>query len=422
MKHTKTLIGLLTLAGSLWLGHGAMAATLGATSCAQPAVQAVVNLALTGDTVIVPDGSCTWTSGLKISGKGIHLRGQTKGNVNITHSAGNNPLISITTFSARSTEVSNFNFLPGTGSGSADYIDVEGSGRPALVHDNYFRTVEFKIDCIRWSAVGGVIWNNVFESLERDGSGGGCLQLKAENLVTSWTTASTMGTADINGTANVYIENNTFKKVILQAIDVDDNMRAVIRHNVFDNSGFVYHGADTSPSGARHVEVYNNKFIFTLTGSDYNYPLNINWWTFVRGGTGVFTDNEMPDIKSQMWGTKSKIHMTVQNLQRRAGPYPCWKVYPAPHQIGQSHNGATSVTDPMYIWNNTVATSEAPGVFDYSPDECGTGMRAVDFVKAGRDYVVGTPKPGYAKYTYPHPLTTGAPVMLPPVPTGLIVR
>ena len=425
MKHTKSLVGLLAIAGSLWLSANASAATLGATSCAQSAVQAVVNVALTGDTVIVPDGSCTWTSGVTISGKGIHLKGQTKGGVNITHSAGNNPLVSINTFSARSTEVSNITFLPGTGgsgSSEAEYIEVDGSGRPALIHDNYFRTVEFRIGCMRWAAVGGVIWNNVFESLQAEGSSGGCLQLKAENLVSSWTTVSTMGTADLNGTANVYIENNTFRKVILQAIDVDDNMRVVIRYNTFDNSGFVYHGADTSPSGARHVEVYNNKFMFTLTGSGYNFPLNINWWTYVRGGTGVFADNEMPDIQSQKWGTKSKILLTLQNLRRKAGPYPCWKVYPAPHQVGQSHNGATSVTDPMYIWNNTGSTSAAPGVDDYDTDECGSGMRAADFIKAGRDYVVGTAKPGYAKYTYPHPLTTGTPVVVPPVPTGLAVR
>ena len=322
MKHSQSLVGLLAIAGSLWLSPSAMAAPpLGATSCAQSAVQAVVDLAKTGDTVIVPDGSCTWTSGVKISGKGIHLRGQTKGGVNITHSAGTNPLINIVTFSARSTELSNISFLPGTGSGSAEYVEVDGSGRPALVHDNYFQTVGLKINCIRWSAVGGVIWNNVFESLERLGSEGGCLQLKAENMASSWTTASTMGTADRNGTANVYIENNAFKRVILQAIDVDDNIRAVIRYNTFDNSGFVYHGADTSPSGARHVEVYNNNFIFTLTGSEYNYPLNINWWTFVRGGTGIWTDNVMPDIVSQQWGAKSKIQMTLQNRseERRVG-------------------------------------------------------------------------------------------------------
>lgn len=424
MKHTKSLVGLLAIAGNLCLSHNAIAAPLplGATSCSQPAVQEVINRALTGDTVIVPDGSCTWTSGVKISGKGIHLRGQTKGGVNITHSAGTNALITVTTFAARSTEISNFNFLPGTGSGSAEYIEVDGYGRPALVHDNYLRTVGFKINCIRWGAIGGVIWNNVFETLERVGSEGGCLQLKAENLVSSWTTASTMGTSDLNGTANVYIENNTFKKIIAQAIDVDDNMRAVIRYNTFDNSGFVYHGADTSPSGARHVEVYDNNFVFTLTGPEYDYPLNINWWTFVRGGTGIWTDNVMPDIVSQQWGAKSKIHMTVQNLRRNAGPYPCWKVYPAPHQIGQSHNGSTAITDPMYIWNNTGSTSQAPGVSDYDPDECGTGMLVTNFVKSGRDYVVGTPKPRYSKYTYPHPLTSGTPVIVPPVPTGLVVR
>jgi hypothetical protein len=422
MKHSRTWLVSICLAGGVWFTHGASAATLTAASCAQSAVQASINAAASGDIVVVPDGSCTWTSGVSISGKAIHLRGQTKGNVNITHSAGSNDLISVTTVAARSTEISNFNFLPGSGSGDAEYVQVSGSGRPALVHDNYFRPAEFQINCIRWAAIGGVIWNNVFEALERNGSSAGCLQLKAEGQVTSWTTASTMGATDLNGTANVYIENNTFKKIILQAIDVDDNMRVVIRYNTFDNSGFVYHGADTSPSGARHVEVYNNKFIFSQSGAGYNFPLNINWWTYVRGGTGIFTDNEMPDIQSQMWGTKSKIQLTIQNLRRKAGSYACWKVYPAPHQVGQSHNGSTAVTDPMYIWNNTGSASQNPSLDDYDPDECGTGARVADFVKAGRDFVVGAAKPGYTKYAYPHPLTTGAVVVVPPAPTGLTVR
>jgi hypothetical protein len=393
------------------------AATITATSCGQAQVQAAINAAANGDTVVIPNGTCTWTASVTFGGKGIKLIGQTKGQVIITHSAGTAVLLNVDSHPSYNVEVANLTFVDGAASGSAEYLGVSGSGRPALVHDNYFRNVSFKTDCIRWSATGGVIWNNVFESLDVDGSKGGCLLVKNPNLVSGWTTASTMGTADVGGTTNVYIEDNVFKKILYQSIDIDDNMRAVIRYNTFDNSGIVYHGADTSSVGVRHVEVYNNTFIFTTSGSGYNFPLNLNWWLYMRGGTGVWTDNVMPDISSTMWGNKPELNLIVQNLRRNDGPYPCWTTYPVPHQIGQSFNGTTTYVDPLYIWNNTGSGSQAPGFTDYSPNQCAGSNSTSTWVQVGRDVIVGSPKPGYVKYAYPHPLRTGVAPSPQPAPT-----
>jgi len=91
----------------------------------------------------------------------------------------------------------------------------------------------------------------------------------------------------------------------------------------------------------------------------------------------------------------------VQNIRRNAGPYPCWTGYPAPHQVGQSHDGVSDVTDPVHIWGNTGGGTW--GIGDYEPDECGNGQTVDDYIQLGRDVVLG-PKPGYAKYIYPHPL------------------
>jgi hypothetical protein len=53
--------------------------TYTAASCAQSAVNAVVNgpthQAVNGDTIIIPSGTCTWTSGITISGVGIDITG-----------------------------------------------------------------------------------------------------------------------------------------------------------------------------------------------------------------------------------------------------------------------------------------------------------------------------------------------------------
>jgi hypothetical protein len=51
---------------------------------------------------------------------------------------------------------------------------------------------------------------------------------KAPSLDSSWTMNPTMGTADVKGTANTYVENCTLKDLFLQAVDFGDNSRAAV--------------------------------------------------------------------------------------------------------------------------------------------------------------------------------------------------
>jgi hypothetical protein len=423
-------VGMVALALYVLPTSQAHAASLIAANCSSASVQAAISTAIDGDTVVIPTGSCTWTSGIATN-KQIVISGQAKGSVLITHAAGSNALLDLTTGSKYSTEVRNINFLVSSGTGH--YMRIGGTGMPPLIHDNYFSVPDFQLSgCIHFERNGGVIWSNVFESLTSSGTGGssgagsGCLQLKNGSGGASWSTASTMGTADVAGTANVYIEDNVFNNIYLQSIDCDDNARTVIRHNTFNDSGFACHGADTSPYGARHTEVYDNTFVFHGTGSNgsIKYPLNLNWWWYVRGGTGVVTDNSMPDINSSTWGNKAEINFIVQQLRRNAGPNACCTSYPCLHQIGQSHDGSSLITEPIYIWNNVgTGGTLPPGLSDYEPDQCGNNLHTSAFVKAGRDYVVDVAKPGWAKYPYPHPLTgRGQSTASPPAPSNLTVK
>jgi hypothetical protein len=404
------------------------AATINAASCSTADVQTAINSASNGDTVVIPNGSCTWTSGITTS-KQITITGQTKGSVLITHSAGSGDLLAITTGSSFSTVVSNLNFLPGSGTGR--YMVINGPGKPPLIHDNYFNLPNFQLaNAIHYQQYGGgVIHHNTFESLTASGTSGssgaasGSLAIKDQSSGVSWSTASTMGAADTTGTANIYIEDNTFNNIYLQAIDCDDNARTVIRHNTFNDSGFVCHGDDTSTYGARHTEVYDNTFVFHASGSNgpITYPLNLNWWWYVRGGTGIVTGNVMPNIASTAWGAKATVNLIVQQLRRNAGPNACCNTYPCLHQVGQSYNGTSLTTDPVYIWGNSGSgTPESPGLQDYNPNECPGNNTTAQWVQLRRDYVVGSAKPGYTKYTYPHPLASTGPG--PASPSGLTVR
>jgi hypothetical protein len=184
---------------------------------------------------------------------------------------------------------------------------------------------------------------------------------------------------------------------------------------LFNNAGFGTHGADTSNYGVRHYEIYDNEFVFN--GYNDGNTFNMNWFFYLRGGTGVIANNIIPDIKSTDYGDKPEVNMTVMNLQRSGGPNPCWSGgYPAPRQVGMGRvtgtAGSDSITykgdsEPLYIWGNTGTVGVART--DYGGTACGTTPPSSStFLQPGRDYFNdGTAKPGWTRYTYPHPARAG---------------
>lgn len=284
----------------------------------QSDTQAAINASKASGTVIIPNGSYSWFLGVTME-KPITLTGQSKGGVTITNNVIEKDLLTVAVPSALWGRISNLNFIQGNGSGNH-----LAAHTPTLLHDCYFETNGRVPRSVLWATNGGVIWNCRFYSNQVDNSGIG---FKTPSLDSSWTTNPTMGTADVKGTANTYVEDCTFKDLFLQAVDFDDNSRTVVRRCTFDNSAIASHGQETSPAGARHWEVYKNTFIFTPSGG--NYPLNLNYFFFIRGGTGVIANNVIPHIGSQRWGEKSEITMTIFNLRRSSQFVPCQTSYPA---------------------------------------------------------------------------------------------
>lgn len=253
---------------------------------------------------------------------------------------------------------------------------------------------------------------------------------KNENDVASWTAVSTMGIADTDGTNNLYVEDNYFLAFWQGAAGLDGHARAVWRHNVFDSSALTSHGADTEELGVRHWEVYDNTFVQSDRGGE---PYNLNYWFYVRGGTGVITDNTVDDLNTSTWGDKIEFYFTIQVLQRNVGPpFGCWGAnvpgvqYPAPRQIGFGYvtgrggNDALGIyqgdSEPIYVWNNT--GTYTVGVGDYGGTDCTNPDSTAAYFVPGRDYYWNAgAKPGYAKYSYPHPLRRG-----PAAPTNLRIR
>lgn len=517
---------LLVSVFAIFLAAPVRGATVAAKTCGTADVQNAINSANSGDTVSVPAGTCTWTSGVTISGKGVSVQGAGSGRIiaysstslslgtggktlilgstnvssstlaisagqtltisetgtrsnymtgtvtsyvgttlvmNITSSGGscrNNsnsnckrwlistPPSTVIVNNSSSilfdisedlnvhTSLSGIKFAAGSGGGDVIHFNYNPSGKAILVHDCWFE--QGNGDDIRSTTNRGVIWNCSFDSSPFSQSPI-AIHLK-DAPATSWTTPSAMGSADTTGENNLYVENSDFHSY-LNATDIDDNGRAVFRYNVFNNAGFGTHGADTSNYGERYFEYYNNTGNFDAYADGTTF--NMNWWIFVRGGTFVVHDNNLPDLVSTDYGTKNTIDMIVMNLQRNAGPDPCWgagtssgKDYHAPRQVGfgyitgkgtdglgRTNDSVTYVGDsePAYIWANSTQPLHNVNTDDYGGNACSSPDTTANYVVANRDYFNGsTPKPGYTPYTYPHPFRSTQQSQNGPAPPTMI--
>lgn len=470
------------------------------------------NDASDGDTITVPDGAHSWTSGIAITkgiiiegGGGGWMKGSSTSSVAIgtgaktfTVAAGlgfvngeaitafqkpnqatNYMVGTVTSYSGTSLEI-NVASVGGSGTynewnfkqdgvtrvtldtgatiaislteDATHYIRIEGihfirgtssnllmkwfgvGGKPIIlgncrfeVGNNTFRIIEL------WTTH-GLIYNCYFGfsgDWPRSGpsTGPNTTQVLAMPQVTqdTWGEVTPHGSLDTTGELNFYVEGCHFHGFFSECMDFDGGMRIIVRNSVLDNSALTSHGVDTGYYGNRWFELYDNVFVFD-NQSDTGLTAPLSYFLYVRGGTGLIADNVIPDLNSVDYGDKPEVVLTVQNLQRNAGPFALWGKdisgiqYPAPRQVGfgrvtgsgtidpTGYEGTTGYlgdSEPIYSWGNSGgANYNNPAVQNYAAPGAGEDD-SLDYIQLGRDYIADT-KPGYVKYTYPHPLRSGA--------------
>jgi hypothetical protein len=397
-------VGPFSLVGSGTTQAGVGGATRLAASASLADVQAAVNAAVDGDTVLIPNGTATWNGGI-VTTKQIIIRAQ-----NITPTKGGNVARNVTITPGSATRL--FTFTSGNShhcgvggirfnaANGSRYLQLLGTGsKVPLVFDCWF---EFPIangnnpgdSFIPIQSQGAVFWNCRWQSTRSVPSqmsvvgGLGCFMSSPR----AWQSASTMGTLDTNGTVNVYVEDCSAQYV--DAIyDVDQSSRLVVRYSDFDGSWFLTHGFTSGMyAGGRHVEIYNNTFVNANTQEAKNISGRYFW---LRAGTCVITDNvSMEDVRSSDYGGSNSI----LNIGDNTSPGGSTAMQP-----GWGHNGTTDVLDPIYVWNNT-GTGANVSFNDQSGNWSGVTSVATVAGQAGAELFVNLgAKPGYAKYTYPHP-------------------
>jgi hypothetical protein len=455
-------------------GQAAHAATINAPSCSSTDVQTAINSANNGDTVVVPSGACTWASPVNISSKGVTLQGATTcsgtpltcaDNTKITI-GGNGHGLTVTGASASQfVTVTGFTFVMGVSCiGGAVSFD----GTPAAVAFRYHHNHDV-IPTAAANSVGlsitdvyGVIDHVVFDITDTTASDHS-IDIFGDQPTAgylSWNRPAGFGTNQA-----VYVEDSVFNNSN-QNDDVIDSYagaRNVIRHNIFNNTTVGFHGTDSG--GYRSLfstEVYNNTFT-------NNSGRQLRAGT-MRGGTGLWHDNtyngstpwynvtlqlfracsgdiqgswQMCNGTNWQIGSKDFTATASRTCSTSGGTKFCSTKrdtvcqsdsdcaavsggtcstyfdgsgsggYGCRDQVGRTHD---QVVSPVYSWNNGNAGID---VFD--------SCSLTSYVQSGRDYVVGSPMPGYTAYAYPHPLQGGStggttpPPTAPNPPTGLTV-
>ena len=317
---------------------------------------------------------------------------------------------------------------------------------PILLHDMWFRVGNGTGAAIHSNTNRGVAWNISADASPFAGSIP-VFQHPANPVTDSWTTASTWGSADTNGTNAWYVETNDVH-AFLNTFDNDNNGRLVFRYNMMDNASATTHGADSSTYGERYFEYYNNTNIYSSAGSSDSTTFNLgHGWILVRGGSFVAHDNTWNTISGYYNGPD--IMMAEFALQEPYANVGCWgagwttnagEYYHAPRQVGYGYvtgtgtanyprdgvnNSSTDATtyvgdsEPAYIWGNSPGNTTGYGD-GADPSGCTSPVAASsNYIVSGTDFIVGTAKPGYTPYTYPHPLTVGSGDPPPAAPTGL---
>jgi hypothetical protein len=406
------IIYLLSLSGSTIFG-----ATINAASPAAADVQGAVNSASDGDTVVVPAGSATWSTEVKVT-KAITLQGAGTNSTIITTSLG--PGLSINSDNNGVLRVTGFTF---NGGNAANNGPVTLSGNQVRLDSCLFTNCAlFSLYC--YDAF-GVVDHCTFVPKDggpfiSDAGYGG--QSYGDG---SWTNGDNWGTANF-----IFFEDDRILATgnVTEDIDCCYGARFVVRHCTIDG-GWSLHGTDSTgrPRGVRAIEVYQNTFnagSITSEAIELRSGTALIWSNTFTGSPGYGNVVALKNFRSASCGV--------------SGSYPPWGAcngsdpydgntdangYPAIDQCGRGQGtlltGSTptpvawpnEVSDPVHVWGNTLNSSTFNKI-----SACG-GL----FI-AGRDYT-NAPLAGYTPYVYPHPLTQNGQAGngVPDPPTGFRV-
>lgn len=354
-----------------------------ARSCSAADVQAALDAAPDGGTVLIPAGNCDWTDARVTRSANVTVRGAGMGATTLRRTAA-------VTSASRFAHLMRFDCGDGARVEISDLtlvgndllqseaarlvdedvgIELAGSCRDFRVHHVRLERFSHAGLLLRGQRQRGVIYQSEFASNFK------CQPVPESCLgygVAVLGAGAEVPPLELGSAEAVFLEDNVFTDN-RHAVASNYGSRYVLRHNTLVHSlrarnfGIVDahgHQPDTA-QGSRSWEVYENSF-------EGAADLGSNSATGValRGGDGVVWNNRF--VTNYPW----TVRLTEEN--DCADPYPV---------AGQPRE--------VHVWGNT----RLGAAFSVLPvaDEC--AMHIVP----GRN-LFASPRPGYAPYAYPHPL------------------
>lgn len=281
-----------------------MRATIKAASCSQADVAAAIALAEDGDTVSVPAGTATWTTGLSLGSKSLILIGAGSEETIITDNV-SLYAIDLLAEEGKSYRISGFTFVRGTvaKTGQMTCIFLRGETDQLRIDHCRFhhintsgQTRAFRLASA--SSIIGVADHNVF--LMGTGSLNGGLGIYHGSWGggtagdVAWTLAAEWGSDQF-----LFVEDNVFIGDGATIADLQSGARAVFRFNRMQgvNGGAALHGSESGgrSRSPRAIETYHNTYV--KVGSALNTALH-------RGG-GLMAHNNTFSNYTGLWGVRN---------------------------------------------------------------------------------------------------------------------
>lgn len=291
---------LAALVAVLLLASSAHAAVHIAASCSRADVDAKALIAVDGDTIEIPAGTCAWTTAYAFGDKTLYIKGAgidvttIQNNVFDQDGAGGNAPGRLWTFSPganKKVRVSHLTFTTTLANGS-NYGDgvlgfvCGGGGVAARVRVHHVKFQDPKQAGMKWSGVCYALADNGTSNVNfktlgyvfHDAWGGG------SNGDGSWAAATNYGTEQA-----VYVEdwthNDSSNTLGTGILDSFNGGRWVVRYSTIIGSNFASHGTDSGlrQRSQRSFEAYNNVVKPSSGTLDTGF--------YLRGGTGVMYSN-----------------------------------------------------------------------------------------------------------------------------------
>jgi hypothetical protein len=336
--------------------------TVTAATCSYADVSSAYNNAVSGNTIMVPAGNCTWGSALVGTKSNITFMGAGAGSTTIAITAGargfrmqtNGWRVSGFTFDCNYSETSNAGGIVTIGSAAGaptwEYKDWR------IDHNNFVNCGALNGDTTGRPAISvtgfsyGVIDHNTFVDCN-----GECIDISQDG-VRGINRSNEFGQY-LNGT--VFVEDNTFNAtraiVYENAIDGNSAQRFTFRHNTVNISNGARYGSaivsthetcvlstglsSTGDAGSLAYEMYDNTINLNSTG-------NMRDLGIVRGGRALIYNNHI--IGTSMSSARYDVASWLSNYRsfRLYGSSPTY-CGSAAHPRGYS--GASHEADPGYI-------------------------------------------------------------------------